>query len=424
MTNPQQPDNRPNALDDLRARYRSPGGPGPAQENAQPPAPEHHPAQFSTPPVPPPEPPVPAHGDQPGPIIEHAQAWNQSPEQVLGTPQVQGQIANPTTPVPEAESGASEFEVIHSTAARKTAAQRGFGGWMNRVFGTNIGRGEAEIKIDQQRGVVNSSVRFAQVIGVMGPKGGSGKTTTVQALGSTISRNRSEGRVVATDIDEGSILADRMAPNTPSPHYSSVKRLAHDAHLHSAADVNAHLLFNNDGFAVLPGVEVTRDTEITPDELYRVLHVLKHNYTLMLLDFAGSSNAPITKSALMWLDSLVYVCELKPGAIKRAKRHLAKIKEARPDLFASNAVTILLNNTSPAKVGIENIDRHVQDMRSLGGSKGLTVMEINYDPHLAEDGPVVMSHTDRATQDRYLEVAAHVIKHLPKAQPAFEKNRP
>lgn len=313
-----------------------------------------------------------------------------------------------------------DFETVETTSAKKDVSKQGFTGWMNRTFGTSFAKTEAEAITERQIGTINSTVRYPQVIGMVGTKGGVGKTALTQVLGQTIARYRSSGGVVGIDSDRNSTLADRMEPNTPNPQLSSIKRLAHDRELTKASDVNAHLLVSDVGFAVLPGVEVTRDEEITEPELLASLDALTLTHTIMLLDFPGSSEVPVAQSALECIDTLVYVVELTSDSIKRAKRNLRDIAEVRPDLLAH--ATIILNHRTPVKVHVADLDRHVSDIRNLargGEGTGMHVYEVHFDPHVGEGGHVKLDKAETSTQDRFLEIASDIIDRLPKDQPRF-----
>lgn len=314
----------------------------------------------------------------------------------------------------------ADFETVETTSTKKDVSGRGLSGWMNRTFGMSIAKSEAETITDRQVGTINSTVRYPQVIGLVGTKGGVGKTSVLQVLGQTIARHRSSGGVVGIDADRNSTLADRMAPNTPNPQTSSIKRLAHDHGLSKASDVNAHLIVSEDGFAVLPGVEVTRDKEINDAELLASLDALSLTNTIMLLDFPGSSEVPVAQTALECIDSLVYVVELTSDSIKRAKRNLREIAETRPDLLAH--ATIILNHRTPFKVHVADLDRHVTDIRSLargGEGTGMHVYETHFDPHVGEGGHIKIGMAEKSTQDRFLEIAADIIDRLPKDQPRY-----
>lgn len=359
-------------------------------------------------------PPGPASAPAPGPAPSPQYAPQQDQQQQQFTP-------SPFTANPLQE--VDEFAPVQSTSAQKQLATTGFAGWMNRTFKTSFPRRESELDHDRFVALINEMIRYAQVVGVVsGGKGGSGKTTFTQALGSTISHYRNSGAAVGVDIDSNSTLAMRTATAAQPNTYSSVTRMGADPNLNSSSDVNSHLIFNPNNFAVLPGPEYTHehDNRVYPRHVLHDLRALNKTHTLMLLDFPGQISEGIGYTAIDWIDFLVYIVDLEPGALSVAKNDLRRIARRRPDLM-TNAV-VILNHQSPGKSFIEDEERHVADIQNLsnnGDSSGITVFEVHHDPHLAKGKPVRMDQTDPATRERFLEIAATIIKKLPKTTPRF-----
>lgn len=330
---------------------------------------------------------------------------------------------DPTPEVPQADTAPS-FDGVE-IAPRESKATRGWKGWVNRNLGMSLPRGEDEIERDQKIGIVNTTIRYPQVVGFYGAKGGVGKSSLTQIIGSTISRYRSTGGgMVGVDIDANSSLLSLMKPNTPNPHISSVVRMARDRSMTTASDVNSHLVFNDDNFAVLPGVAMTDDNPVEPEELRTVLDALVTNYTLIGLDFPGSPEVPLAMQALHWLDYLVFVVAVSPVSIGNAKRELRRINEQRPDLVAN--ATIILNHGGwgSSRSSVQNLDKHVQTIKNMSSSGDLEVFEVNYDEHLSEAARLELGRTESSSQDQFLNIAAHLISKLPKGQPRFQSFAP
>lgn len=322
-------------------------------------------------------------------------------------------------PLPDASPAFDEVAV----AGREDKATAGFKGWLNRNLGMSLARGEDEIRRDQQIGVINSTIRYPQVIGFYGAKGGVGKSSLTSILGSTISRYRSTGGgMVGIDIDANSSLLSLMEPNTPNPQISSVSRMARDRAIATASDINSHLVFNDDNFAVLPGVAMTDDNPVTPHELHRVLNQVVRNYTLVGLDFPGSPEVPLAMQALHWIDYLVFVVAVSPVSIGNAKRELRRISDQCPALVANATVILNHGGWGSSRSSVQNLDKHVQAIKNMSPSGELEVFEVNYDEHLAEAARLELGRTERSSQDQFLNVAAHIISKLPKDHPNFQKH--
>ena len=288
----------------------------------------------------------------------------------------------------------------------------GLMGWLRRV----TRRGETA-NTEQYIASMNRKLRQPQVIGIMGSKGGVGKTSKSQVIGSILSHYRTEGGVVAADLDANSTLIQRMKPQTPLSDNASIHTFAHDESIHSAADVNSYLVLNEEKLAVLAGVGMTGSAPLRKDELQRVLTRLGEYYTLIILDFPGSAEVPVAMHALKVIDAMVYVAEITSSSLSATKRDLKRIANVRPELLST--ATIILNHRTSGKVHIKNLEGHVEDFRNMGtkdtatGASLVKVFETNFDPHIGIEGPIHISQLDPVNRTRYMQIAASIMDSLP-----------
>ena len=294
----------------------------------------------------------------------------------------------------------------------------GLMGWLRRV----TRRGETA-NTEQYVASMNRKLRQPQVIGIMGSKGGVGKTSKSQVIGSILSHYRTEGGVVAADLDANSTLIQRMKPQTPPSDNASIHTFAHDESIHSAADVNSYLVLNEEKLAVLAGVGMTGSAPLRKDELQRVLTRLGEYYTLIILDFPGSAEVPVAMHALKVIDAMVYVAEITSSSLSATKRDLKRIANVRPELLST--ATILLNHRTSGKVHIKNLEGHVEDFRNMGtkdtatGASLVKVFETNFDPHIGIEGPIHISQLDPVNRTRYMQIAASIMDSLPGNTPGY-----
>lgn len=295
-------------------------------------------------------------------------------------------------------------------------------GWLRRLTGRGSSSGA-----DTSEAVasMNRKLRQPQVIGIMGSKGGVGKTSKTQVLGSILAHYRTEGGVAAVDMDANSTLIDRMKPQTEIPDNASVHTFAHDDSIRSAADVNSYLVLNEEKLAVLAGIGRTGSAPLRKDELQRILDRLGEFYTLIILDFPGSAEVPVALHALKVIDSMVYVAEITKSSLSATKRDLKRISQVRPELLSS--ATIILNHRTSGKVHIKNLEGHVEDFRNMGtrdvstGASRVKVWETNYDPHIGIEGPIQISHLDPVNRTRYMQIAASIMDALPGTMPGYKR---
>lgn len=295
-------------------------------------------------------------------------------------------------------------------------------GWLRRLTGRGSSSGA-----DTSEAVasMNRKLRQPQVIGIMGSKGGVGKTSKTQVLGSILAHYRTEGGVAAVDMDANSTLIDRMKPQTEIPDNASVHTFAHDDSIRSAADVNSYLVLNEEKLAVLAGIGRTGSAPLKKDELQRILDRLGEFYTLIILDFPGSAEVPVALHALKVIDSMVYVAEITKSSLSATKRDLKRISQVRPELLSS--ATIILNHRTSGKVHIKNLEGHVEDFRNMGtrdvstGASRVKVWETNYDPHIGIEGPIQISQLDPVNRTRYMQIAASIMDALPGTMPGYKR---
>lgn len=310
-------------------------------------------------------------------------------------------------------------EVENTSDAPKSG---GLMGWLRRLTGRGSSTGA-----DTSEAVasMNRKLRQPQVIGIMGSKGGVGKTSKTQVLGSILAHYRTEGGVAAVDMDANSTLIDRMKPQTDIPDNASVHTFAHDDSIRSAADVNSYLVLNEEKLAVLAGIGRTGSAPLKKDELQRILDRLGEFYTLIILDFPGSAEVPVALHALKVIDSMVYVAEITKSSLSATKRDLKRISQVRPELLSS--ATIILNHRTSGKVHIKNLEGHVEDFRNMGtrdvstGASRVKVWETNYDPHIGIEGPIQISQLDPVNRTRYMQIAASIMDALPGTMPGYKR---
>lgn len=303
-----------------------------------------------------------------------------------------------------------------------TSKVGGLMGWLRRL----TGRGSSsDVDTSEAVASMNRKLRQPQVIGIMGSKGGVGKTSKTQVIGSILAHYRTEGGVAAVDMDANSTLIDRMKPQTEIPDNASVHTFAHDDSIRSAADVNSYLVLNEEKLAVLAGIGRTGSAPLKRDELQRILNRLGEFYTLIILDFPGSAEVPVAVHALKVIDSMVYVAEITKSSLSATKRDLKRISQVRPELLSS--ATIILNHRTSGKVHIKNLEGHVEDFRNMGtrdvstGASRVKVWETNYDPHIGIEGPIQISQLDPVNRTRYMQIAASIMDALPGTMPGYKR---
>lgn len=309
----------------------------------------------------------------------------------------------------------SEVSDVRVLSARQQVAEKGLRGVVNRLLGMNLSRSEAEVEMDQWVSQINLGVRHPKVIGVVSPKGGVGKTSTLQLLGSALSQHRSSTGAVGVDIDASSLLLRRMKPLSKPNHGSSISTFVRDPHVDSRTDVDAYLTVNAEGFAVLPGTGITGDSPLTVEEMVSAIHRLSDHYPLILLDFPGSAReSAVAQEALRWIDGMIFVSSTKADSLTSGKHMLNQLSKHRPDLLKKTLV--LLNRLDTNKVLVDLESQVAEIIRIMQPDSDDVIFEVGYDSHIAEADELSLGLTDDTTQRRFAQIAARLMEVLPRSE--------
>jgi MinD-like ATPase involved in chromosome partitioning or flagellar assembly len=135
---------------------------------------------------------------------------------------------------------------------------------------------------------------------------------------------------------------------------------------------------------------------------------LDNHFTISIIDCGSTLDAPITHEVVRDLDALMVVTSPWVDGASAAAQTM--------EWLANRGFTGLLHRTV---VILNDSDGHA-DRRSRNvlrdqlGSRGQTVIEVPFDPHLRPGGVIdVDNELDRTTRRRILEIAASIAEHFP-----------
>ncbi|MBV8929838.1 MAG: hypothetical protein JO152_12005 [Mycobacteriaceae bacterium] len=282
-------------------------------------------------------------------------------------------------------------------------------GWRRAVYHAsfgliNLGQSPDERRQAELESKVRSLLRGHYKIGVLG-KGGVGKTTIAASVGSIFAKLRQDDRVVAVDADTAfGKLGSRVDPHASGSYWE----LATDEYLHSFADVRARVGSNAVGLFVLAGEASTARRRVLDPAVYREATArLDNHFTISIIDCGSTLDAPVTQEALRDLDALIVVSSPWVDGASAAGQTM--------EWMANHGFTGLLHRTV---VVLNDSDGHA-DKRTRSvlvdqfSSRGQTVIEVPYDPHLRPGGVIdVDNELDRVTRRRFLEIAAAIAEHF------------
>jgi MinD-like ATPase involved in chromosome partitioning or flagellar assembly len=147
----------------------------------------------------------------------------------------------------------------------------------------------------------------ANVVGVMSPKGGVGKTTTAFVLGSLIA-DRLRLRVVAADANPDFGTLASLAPDKARCERTLADLLADIERVHTAAELRRYVSALPSGLHLLGAPHDPGAMErLGPESYGELLALLSTFYELVILDLGPGVAGPIAQFAIARADQLVLV---------------------------------------------------------------------------------------------------------------------
>jgi len=283
---------------------------------------EQPPPAAPAPAAPPAAPAPPAPAPAPAPQGRHARAGAPDPVPVPSGPRAEsrhsrlppaqnGPAPAPTTGV----TSAPARRVVDSPPARngfrpadpppaRMVPQRGWRRGVHRLTRLNLGLSRDEKHELDLHTRIRRRIRGSYEIGVVGLKGGAGKTAVTVALGSVFAQLRGD-RILALDADPVSgNLADRVGRQSRA----TVADLVADKALAHYNDIHAHTSTNGVGLEVLAAAEYSAPRRaLTPEDWRCVAAVVPRYYNLVLADCGRDLAGPAARGVLSAAAGLVIV---------------------------------------------------------------------------------------------------------------------
>jgi MinD-like ATPase involved in chromosome partitioning or flagellar assembly len=197
--------------------------------------------------------------------------------------------------------------------------------WRRRLGGLAVSKSEREEAQLEQLIAAHPNVSRANVVAVLSPKGGVGKTTSAFVVGSLIA-DRLRLRVVAVDAnpDFGTLAA--LAPEDKRSERSLADLLDDIEAIHTAADVRGYMSALPSGLHLLAApTEADVMAGLGPDAYGQLLALLSTFYEVVLLDLGTGVAGPLARFAVERADQIVLVTTpewVTSSAVLAALEHL------------------------------------------------------------------------------------------------------
>jgi MinD-like ATPase involved in chromosome partitioning or flagellar assembly len=283
--------------------------------------------------------------------------------------------------------------------APRPVPRRGWRRFVHAVMRINLGLSPDEKHELDLRARSRRSPRGGYQIGVVGLKGGAGKTTVTAALGSLLAQVRGD-RILAVDADPGyGNLADRTGRSSNA----SIADLVTEKELSHYNDVSAYTSVNSVNLEILPAAEYTAAPRgLTGDDWKFTADAVSKFYNLVLADCGAGFFDPVTHGMLTTASAVVIVTNVSVDSARQAGAALDWLhRNGYHDL--RNRACVVINHVSPAEASVsaKELVRRFEQQVQPG-----RVVVLPFDKHIAAGSEIQLELLDPVFKRRLLELAA------------------
>lgn len=276
---------------------------------------------------------------------------------------------------------------------------------LTRLTGIHLGPSRSEIYELELRDRARAPLGSAFPIAVLNLKGGVGKTSVVQALGSTFADARTD-RVIAVDIDAGA-LADRHGYRN---QLSLVDLLA-DRSVTRYPDVRAYTCRNHAGLELLaPPNYSDSDWRIERDDVLKAFSMLRNHYSVMLLDCGRALKSAVTEAVLLESRALVVVTNASIDAVEETRTTIEWLSRNGYRRQVESTV-LAINHTERGKPS-GPVNKRLQQLSERFAPNRVVILP--FDRHVHEGGEIALEQLGKQSRRGYLGMAAALADMFPR----------
>lgn len=323
-------------------------------------------------------------------------ATGESPDPVSATSQHQ---ATPALATLGSHRAIDALAHVGVRSAVKMPPQRGWRYWVYLVTRLNLGLSQDELYEMDLHSRIRRNARDSYQIGVIGLKGGVGKTALTVALGSALSRIRGD-RILAVDADpDGGNLADRVGRQSAA----TVADLLTDGELHRYNDVRAYTSMNNSNLEVLSSQEYSvASREFNEEDWNSATGIASRYYNLVLADCGAGLFQPATRGVLSTVSGLVIVASASIDGARQAAVTIDWLyRNGYQDLLGRSCVVI--NHVVPGRPSLDVSDLVQQFEKHVPPGR---VIVLPWDRHIAAGSEIQLALLGSGFHRKIVELAA------------------
>jgi len=285
-------------------------------------------------------------------------------------------------------------------------------GWRKvaaRTFHLPVGKSEKEKEVDSRVSDIRRSLLNPKVVGFLGGKGGVGKTTTAAAIASMVAIHRPKSVCIVT-LDYNSTLSLRTKSSTGAARPGINLKSFADPSIEGPQEVAACFDYNVHRLSVMgTGLNPLEPNALTSQQFREDIRKLKRDFDIVFIDF-GNSPTDVYWEAIRALDVMVLVSSTESDSMAATRAVEGQIREVGMGDKVDTRTVSIINHRSSADP-LADLDRYAQNNR--GALQRREVVEIPWDSHLSESGPIDLDLVGKSTYRQLMLAAAVVMRTLP-----------
>ena len=284
-------------------------------------------------------------------------------------------------------------------AGVKMPSQRGWRHVLYLLTRINLGLSPDELYELDLYARIRRNARDSYQIGVLGLKGGVGKTAVTVTLGSVMSKVRGD-RILAVDADpDGGNLADRAGRQSAA----TISDLLSDKELARYNDIRAYTSMNASNLEVLSSAEYSvARRDFNEEDWAAAVKIVSQYYNLVLADCGAGLFHQASRAVLSTVSGLVIVASASIDGARQAAVTMDWLRQnGYQDLLGRACVVI--NHVTPGKTNIDVDDLVQQFERHVPAGR---VVVLPWDKHIAAGSDIQFDLLGKTYQRRITELAA------------------